>query len=337
MKKTIYLLYSKRRVLPFSDLILKPMNLTANSKDISRLISFNSADEVVHEVLEILRRVSSGFDTQPVRNVFAAVERLYNGEFPGYSACNTKYHDFDHAIDTFLAMARLIHGAVLDNEPLSERQIITALAAAIVHDAGYIQEKSDTRGTGAKHKLNHEQRSMDFLSRHGLEFGLSAEEIVAGRSIILCTDMDADISAIPFSSARIELLGKMLGTADLMAQLAGRLYLEKLLYLYHECEEAGIGAHENEVDMLHKAVDFYNLFYERLKTSLGGVDRFMRLHFASRCGIGKNIYHEVIERQKNYLGEILKMHPADPRNDLRRGGIVKKIREKYPENKPEHP
>jgi hypothetical protein len=312
------------------------MNLKANSKDFSRLISFNSAGEVLQEVLEISSRVSSDLDTQPVRKVFDAAERLYNGGFPGYRACNTAYHDFDHAVDTFLAMARLIHGAVLDNESFDKRQIITALIAAIVHDAGYIQEKSDTRGTGARHKVNHEQRSMDFLSRHGYGFGLSAEEIEAGRSIILCTDMDADISAIPFSSARIELLGRMLGTADLMAQLAGRLYLEKLLFLYYECEEAGIGDYENEVDMLHKSVDFYDLFYERLKTSLGGADRFMRLHFASRWGIDKDLYHEVIARKKNYLRKILKMHPADPRDHLRRGGIVKKIREKYPENTPGH-
>jgi len=308
------------------------MDLTANSKDVSGRISFNSADEVLHEVLEILSLISSHFNTEPVRNVFDAVERLYKGDFPGYSACNTGYHDFQHAIDTFLAMARLIHGAVLGNESFSERQIITALTAAILHDAGYIQEQSDTRGTGAKYKANHEQRSMDFLSRHGFELGLCGEEIAAGRSIILCTDMDTDIALISFPSARIELLGKMLGTADLMAQLAARLYLEKLLFLYHECEEAGIGDYENEVDMLYKAVDFYDFFYERLRTSLDGADGFMRLHFASRWGIDKNLYHEMIDRQKNYLLKISKIPPADPRDYLRRNGLVRKIREKYPEN-----
>ena len=220
-----------------------------NSTDISKHFYFDSSDEVLREVLEIIRSISSGFNTKSVCEVFDATECLYKGNFPGYSACNTGYHDFRHAIDTFLAMARLIHGAVLAKNFFSERQIITALTPAILHDSGYIQEKSDNQGTGAKYKINHEQRSMAFLSRHGFEFGLSAEEIAACNSIILCTDMNADISAISFSSTRIELLGKMLGTADLMAQLAERRYLEKLLYLYHEYKEAGIGDYENEVDI----------------------------------------------------------------------------------------
>jgi len=310
------------------------MDLTANSKDISKRFFFDSADDLLHEVLEILSLIASDFDTRPLREVFDAAQRLYKGDFPGYRACNTGYHDFQHAMDTFLAMGRLIHGAVLTGEFFSERQIITALSAAILHDAGYIQEQSDTRGTGAKYKADHEQRSMAFLSRHAFELGLSGEEVAAGKAIILCTDMDTDIARISFSSARIELLGKMLGTADLLAQLSERRYLEKLLYLYHECKEAGIGDYENEVDLLRKAVEFYDFCYERLRTALDGADRFMRRHFASRFGIDKHLYHELIERQKNYLLKILKIPHADPRDHLRRGAIVQKIRQKYPEDRP---
>ena len=312
------------------------MDPTTNSKDISTLLAIGSSEEVLSEVLEILRLISSDFNTEPVRNVFDAVERLYSGNFPGYRACNTGYHDFRHAIEAFLAMSRLIHGAVLDNVSISERQIITALIAAILHDAGYIQEKSDTQGTGAKHKADHEQRSMDFLSRHGFEFGLSAEEIAAGRVIILCTDMDTDITTIAFPSPQIELMGKLLGAADLMAQLAERKYLEKLLYLYYECKEAGVGDYESELDILRKAVNFYDFFEERLRTTLGGVDRFMQLHFASKWGINMNLYHEVIHKQKDYLLKILKIPDADPRDYLKQGGIVRKIRETYHKNTPKH-
>jgi hypothetical protein len=312
------------------------MDPTTNSKDISTLLAIGSSEEVLSEVLEIMRLISPDFNTEPVRNVFDAVERLYRGDFPGYRACNTGYHDFRHAIEAFLAISRLIHGAVLDNESISERQIITALIAAILHDVGYIQEESDTQGTGAKHKAHHEQRSMDFLSRHGFEFGLSAEEIAAGRVIILCTDMDTDIKTISFPTPQIELLGKLLGAADLMAQLAERKYLEKLLYLYYECKEAGVGDYESELDILRKAVNFYDFFEERLRTTLGGVDRFMQLHFASKWGINKNLYHEAINKQKDYLLKILKIPDADPRDYLKQGGIVKKIRETYHKNTPNH-
>ena len=312
------------------------MDPTTNSKDISKLLAVGSSEDVLNEVLEILKRISSDFNTEPISNVFDAVERLYRGDFAGYRACNTGYHDFRHAIEACLAMSRLIHGAVLDNESFSERQIITALIAAILHDVGYIQEANDTRGTGAKHKADHEQRSMDFLSRHGFQFGLSDEEIAAGRAIILCTDMDTDITTIAFSSPQIELLGKLLGTADLMAQLAEQTYLEKLLYLYYECKEAGVGDYESEVDILRKAVNFYDVFEARLMTTLGGVDRFMQLHFASKWGINQNLYHEAIYKQKDYLLKILKIPDADPRDYLKQGDIVKKVRETYHKNTPQH-
>jgi len=312
------------------------MDPTTNSKDISKLLAVGSSEEVLSEVLEILKRISSDFNTEPIRKVFDAVGRIYGGNFPGYKACNTGYHDFRHAIEAFLAMSRVIHGAVLDNESFSERQIITALIAAILHDVGYIQEESDTRGTGAKHKADHEQRSMDFLSRHGSKFGLSDEEIAAGRAIILCTDMDTDITTIAFPSPQIELLGKLLGTADLMAQLAEQTYLEKLLYLYYECKEAGVGDYDSEVDILRKAINFYDVFEARLRTTLGGVDRFMQLHFASKWGINQNLYHEAINNQKEFLLKILKIPDADPRDYLKQGDIVKKVHETHYKNTPQH-
>jgi len=312
------------------------MNLTSNSIDRSKIFPVDSPDEVLSEVLIILRSIASDFNTAPVCNVFDAVTRLYRGEFPGYRACNTGYHDFRHAIDTFLAMTRLIHGAVRDGESLSKRKIFTALVAAILHDAGYIQEQSDTRGTGAKYKAQHEQRSMEFLSRHGCEFGLSEKEIAAGRLMILCTDMVTDIKKVAFSSTQIELLGKMLGAADLMSQLAEETYLEKLLYLYYECKEAGLGDYESEVDILQKAVNFYEVFEARLRTDLDGVDRFMKLHFESRWGINQNLYHEAINKRKNYLLTILNIPDADPRDHLKHSDIVKKVRETHYKNTPKH-
>jgi hypothetical protein len=312
------------------------MDPSTNSKDLYRLLAVGSSEDVLNEVIEILKRISSDFNTEPIQEVFDAVQRLYNGNFAGYRACNTGYHDFRHAIEAFLAMSRLIHGAVLDNQSFSERQIITALIAAILHDVGYIQQESDTEGTGAKYKAVHEQRSMDFLSSHGSKFGLSEEEIAAGRAIIMCTDMDADITTIAFPSPRIELLGKLLGTADLMAQLAEQTYLEKLLYLYYECEEAGVGDYESEVDILRKAVNFYDVFEARLRKTLGGVDRFMQLHFASRWGIHQDLYREAINRQRDYLLKILSAPGADPRDYLKQNGIVKKVHQIHHTNPPKH-
>jgi hypothetical protein len=286
-------------------------------RQIPKLFPVDSPPAVLNEVKEILRRISPGFNTVAIDHVFDDANRLYNGISPGYRACNTGYHDLRHANDTFLAMARLIHGAVIAGEQLTERQITLGLIAAIFHDAGYIQEKSDRQGTGAKYADIHEQRSMDYLSRHGAKYGLSPEEIAAGRTIILCTDLDVDIADLSFASYQIELLGKMLGAADLMAQLADPRYLEKLQFLYREFRESGMGNYESELDIFQNAVFFYDIFDHRIQTKLGTVDRFMGLHFKSRWGMRGNLYRKMIVRQKKYLLKILKIPGFDPRQFFR--------------------
>jgi len=277
----------------------------------------------------MLKLISSDFNLAQVNHAFAMTCDLYNGYFPGYKSCNIEYHDLRHTTDTFLAMARLIHGAVCDGEELNNRLIALALITALLHDSGYIQEDFDNEGTGAKHTTSHVRRSMDFLKRHGAHLELSDDEITAGRAMILCTDLAVDINSIEFPSDRVELFGKMLGTADLLAQMADRTYLEKLLFLYREFKWAGVGGYESEVDLLRKTVGFFDYIGNRLETALGKTDRYMILHFDSRWNIQKNLYHEAIEKQKEYLRAILKMPDSHHRDHLKRDGIVNVVRKKY--------
>ena len=300
-----------------------------NRRRITDIFQIDSSVSLWSEVTEILRLISSSFPTDSIRPVFNSVNDLYHGNFPGYRACNTGYHDFRHATATFLAMTRLIHGAALDNCVFSASNVVAGLAAAILHDVGYIQAADDHEGTGAKHKALHEQRSMDFLSRHGQAFGLSAEQISAGRSIILCTDMQKDIASIAFASRQIKLLGKLLASADLLAQLSDQIYLEKLLFLVHECREAGVGNYKRESDIIEKALPFYDVFEDRLKSLKLNTDRYMRSHFDSRSKIDENLYRVAIKRHKKYLTGILSRGDADPRHHLRRGGIVVTVSRQY--------
>jgi hypothetical protein len=300
-----------------------------NDIQLYNLIPMDSSQAVLDEVIGIYYLISPDFDAAPVVSAFNTTISLYKGKYPGYRSCNTGYHDLRHTIDTSLAMARLIHGAVLDGETFTDRHITLGLITALLHDAGYIQEKHDKDGTGSKYTADHVQRSMDFSERHGAELGLSHEEITDGQAIILCTDLAVDISSIVFTSVKVELLGKMLGSADLLAQMADRTYLEKLLLLYPEFKEAGIGDYESEVDLLQKTLGFYDFIAQRLKTTLDATDRFMNSHFRSRWEIKENLYRVAIENQRNYLKQILEIQDSDPCDHLRRGGIVDKIRREY--------
>jgi len=296
---------------------------------LAQLVNMDSPDEVLKEGLYILRLIFSDFNTAPVSSAFDKTVNLYKGEWSGYKGCNTDFHDLRHITDTFLAMARLIHGAIIDHQAFSENRITLALIATLLHDAGYIQKDYDMTGTGAKYTAYHVQRSMDFLEYHADEFGLSYQDVAEGRIMILCTDLAVDISQIAFPSRDVELLGKMLGTADLLAQMADRTYLEKLLFLYYEFKEAKVGDYESEVDLLRKTIAFYDFIAHRFENTLDATDRFMNSHFISRWNIHVNLYQEAILRQKKYLAKILEEQDSDPRRYLKRYGIVERVREKY--------
>ena len=227
-------------------------------RQLSELVQMDSHEAVLDEVHIILDLISPGPDIGRVTSAFILAVNLYNGIYPGYQACNTEYHDLHHTIDVFLAMARIIHGATLNNIHFTERQIFLALIAALLHDVGYIQEEHDKQGTGSKYTDCHVQRSMDFVEKYGDQNGFSEEEISSLKVIILCTDITIDISTIDFPSAKIKNLGKMLAVVDLLAQMADRIYLEKLLFLYHEYREANFGDYQSELDLLHKTIKFYD-------------------------------------------------------------------------------
>ena len=144
-----------------------------NRRRITDVFQIDSSVTLWSEVSEILRSISPTFQPDAIRNVFNSVNDLYHGNFPGYAACNTGYHDFNHATATFLAMARLIHGAALDGNVLSASNVNAGLAAAILHDVGYIQEADDPEGTGAKYKAVHETRGVPqhhIMHRHAKRY-----------------------------------------------------------------------------------------------------------------------------------------------------------------------
>ncbi|MBN2033263.1 MAG: hypothetical protein JW836_08305 [Deltaproteobacteria bacterium] len=290
------------------------------------LVEIEEPEAVFEEVAIILQLISPGFDLKRVGSAFRIILRIYRGHHALYRACTTRYHDLRHTTDAFLATARLAHGAILSKEDLLDRDIIVALVAALFHDTGYIQDKSDSEGTGAKFTLYHVQRSMDFLSRHGPEIGLSTEEITDGATMILYTDIKSALPSSLKPSPTVELLGRLLNAVDLMGQMADRVYLEKLIFLYHEYKEGHVGEYESEVDLIRKTPAFMDYVNQRIAPVSDLVNRFMTAHFSSRWGVSANLYKEAIERQKEYLQKILADPDADPRESLNRYGLAKNTR-----------
>ncbi len=296
-----------------------------NGELLADFVDMDSPQAVLDEVLFIMTLVHPQMDPSQLTNAFSFMVSLYQGQWPGERECNTQFHDLRHITDTMLAMARLIHGAVITGRHLSPRQVLVGMVSALVHDAGYIQDKSDADGTGAKYTTVHVERSMNFIERYGQRYGLTAEEIPECKMMIQCTDLDTDISSIQFPSGSVELLSKLLGCADLIGQMADRIYLEKLFYLFKEFEEGQVTAYSDEMDLLQKTLAFFPLVQKRVKEQLGGYDRLAKPHFNRRWGVSVNLYQVAIERQHHYLEEILAKPGKDISKHLRRKKIVHKI------------
>lgn len=294
------------------------------------LIDMDSPDAVLREVTTILSSMFPEASAVRIENAFEAASDLYHGRYPGYRACTTKYHDYRHIYETFLAMARLAHGAVLGGVALTCDTVMLGLTAALLHDAGYIQESSDNDGTGGKHTIIHVRRSMDFVERNAPAFHIADNEVQPCQVMIYCTDLAADFDSMVYPSREVELLGKILAAADLLAQMADRTHLEKLLYLYQEFREGMVSGYESAEDLLRKTVGFYDLVHERFTKKLDGVDRYMPLHFKARWGIDGDLYRTAIEHEKEYLYRILKDADCDMHEHLRRKGIMPSNRAKKP-------
>ena len=290
---------------------------------LSRLVAMESPDAVLEEVRTILDLVDPDFDKKVVTSAFRSVIDLFRGDYPGYQACNTEFHDLDHTSSVFLATARLIHGAVVDGQRFTQRQVTLGLLAAMFHDAGYIQRVEDTEGTGAKYTNTHVERSMAMVADYARGREIAPREVAAVQAVILCTNLSVDIDTIAFPDLRIRMLGQLLAAADVLAQMADRIYIEKLLFLYREFRESGMGGYHSELDLLRKTIGFFDFIDQRLEMNLQGVDRFMTSHFKRRWNIGEDLYRTAIDKQRQYLLEILDAPETEVFDQLKRGGITR--------------
>src|SRR5581483_10901741 len=126
------------------------------------------------------------------------------------------------------------------------------------------------------------------------------------------------------------MLGNMLGTADIIAQMADRCYLEKCRdRLFPEFVAGGLAAKDegdrrrsvlfrDVQDLLLHTPQFYKTATLRLKQQLGGAYGYAQRHFG-----GQNLYIEEIDKNIHYAEEVaeqrdlslLRRTPPSPRSD----------------------
>jgi hypothetical protein len=285
------------------------------------IIDFTNARTVFSAVKKIFSYHYPKKIFKEIEKCFKQTKALFEGKYSDYNSCNTKYHNFVHTLDIFLAAARLLDGYNLKEDKLSERLAVNLLKASLLHDTGYIQEKWDNEGTGAKHSQNHIGRSIAFIVKNRGDFTVSKEDIDAISKMIRCTEVKDNLDTIPFSSEEEKTAGMILGSADILGQMSDREYLERLLFLYNEMKEAGVQGYTTEFDIIKSTLKLYKTVKKRLNNSLNKVYSCAENHFNKRYNINKNLYIDAIEKNISYLEKIINDSTTNFRHKLKRGNF----------------
>lgn len=291
-------------------------DLRRNDYDVTNSVQVSSTAAVTAAVRELFNASWPGESFDRVATAFDTFDRLFTGRMPGYHGVDTVYHDRQHSLDMTLAMARLLVGYERTADTpkrLGAERAVMALATALFHDAGYIREFDDKQHrNGAEFTLYHVSRSARFLARFLPSIGMDSWVPVATR-IVHFTGYEVKPSQIQLADARDRKVGQMMGTADLIAQMADRCYLEKCRdRLYPEFVLGGIAAvpgtdgtlqirYSSGLDLLRQTPKFVrDTRVQRLDGEFEHAYRHLESLFA-----GRNPYFEAIDRNLGYLHEVL--------------------------------
>lgn len=289
-----------------------------NDYDVTDTVQVSSPAAVRAAVKDLFTETFPGAAFDRLWLAFHDFERLFTGRFPGYGACDTTYHDVQHTLDMSLALARLVAGYERSVEPaerLGPKRAQLAVVTALFHDSGYIRhlERDRNFSNGAEFTMYHVSRSADFLRRYLPDLGLAEDTGVACR-IVHFTGYELDLDDIEFDDPRDAICGHLLGTADLIAQMADRCYLEKCRdRLYKEFVLGGVAVenaspgeyrvrYASGIDLLRQTPVFYQqVSRDRLCNKFNRAYRYVEVLYD-----GQNPYVDAIRNNMSHLLRILK-------------------------------
>ena len=284
--------------------------------DVTNTVQVSSPDAVREAVRALFSETYPAGSFRPLERAFDDFSRLFNGELPGYLGCDTVYHDIQHTLDITLAMARLVAGyerGRASPEQLGVDRAIIGLITSLFHDAGYIRRERDTlHKNGAEFTPYHVTRSAHFLRRYLPTIGWGDAAAVACQ-IVHFTGHEVNLDDLELPHPKDRIIGHLLGTADLIAQMADRCYLEKCRdRLYPEFVLGGLAIEQEPdghtrvhfasgTDLLRQTPSFYE---ETTRKLLEGV--FQRSYrFIETVFDGDNPYIEAIDSSLGHLDRVL--------------------------------
>lgn len=284
-----------------------------NDYDVTDTVQVSDPVSVRNAVYDLFSETFPSASFDKLWLAFYDFERLFTGRFPGYKGCDTTYHDMQHTLDMTLTVARLIAGHDRSAEPgqrLGAGRAQMAIITSLFHDSGYIrhEERDSDFSNGAEFTLYHVSRSADFLRRYLPELGM-AKDVAVSSMIVHFTGYELELDDIELDDPRDIICGHLIGTADLITQMADRCYLEKCRdRLYSEFVVGGVAVenakpgeymvrYESGLDLLKKTPVFYQqVMRDRLHRKFNRVYRYIEVLYD-----GQNPYIDSIHLNISHL------------------------------------
>src|SRR5262245_5712321 len=202
-----------------------------NDFDVTNTVQVSSTDAVQTAVESLVRSTWTDAPLAELGHAFEHFELLFTGRFPGYFGVDTVYHDRQHTLDITLALARMLVGYERQAEQsmrLGGERAVAGLIVALFHDVGYLRRVGEDEASrnGAEFTRTHVSRGARFLSEYLPNTTLSGWAPIA-TEIVHFTGYEVPFPKIKVTDPRDIKLGHMIGTADMIAQMSDRCYLEK--------------------------------------------------------------------------------------------------------------
>jgi hypothetical protein len=287
--------------------------------DVTNTVRVSSAADVRDAVQTLFVRVWPTTSFTPVARAFNDFELAFTGRMPGYFGVDTVYHDQQHTLDVTLAMVRLMAGHDLThaNTPaaLGAERAAVGVCLALFHDIGYLRERGETAQNGAEFTRNHVSRSARFMEYYLPTIGFAHWTRITGE-IVHFTGYEKSFEAIgaAVTDPRDIQLGHLLGTADMIAQMADRCYLEKCRdRLYPEFVLGGVALpvaangdrnvkYASGLDLLRQTPGFMeDTRRKRLDTAFNRAYQYIEPLFD-----GHNPYIDSIDKSLSFLRQVLR-------------------------------
>jgi len=286
---------------------------------LTKLLESGYTEDPLDEILAVLTLMAPDFPGEPLIDLHREIGLIFEGEHPEYRQSNTKYHNLDHTYGVVLATVRLFHGLSCDGWSVSEETISKALYSAYFHDCGLLLKNSEDAVTGATYTIGHEKRSMFFMADYLKAKKFSLPFITDCSVIIQCTNLSIDPDSLFFPSAEMQLASFAVGSADILAQMADRYYLERLPSLFQEHEEGGIANYNSAVELMEQTSVFYHdVVIDRLSRVFGNLTKFMQIHFRERWGVDRNLYLDNIKKNVKYIQLVVESCGGDMEESLQK-------------------